>query len=59
MNLIKSIDIFGNDFKLNRKGKETFKTLLGGLFSLILIVITLVLSWYFGKDIYEKQDPYY
>jgi len=57
--LLQSIDIFGTDFKLNIKGKESITTLLGGLVTLILGLTTLVLTWYFGQDIYLKESPYY
>ena len=56
---LKSIDMFESDFKLNIKGKEVFTTLLGGLFTLMLGMSTIVLAWYFGKDIYLKESPYY
>jgi len=57
--LLKNIDMFGAEFKLNIRGKETFTTLLGGLSTSILGMITIVLAWYFGKDIYQKVNPYY
>jgi len=57
--ILKSIDMFGVDFKLNIKGKETFTTILGGIFTVILGMITIVLAWYFGKDLYLKENPSY
>ena len=55
--IIKSIDIFGNEFKLNVSGKKAHNTILGGLSTLFLLFAILVLSWYFGQDIYLKQSP--
>ena len=59
MSILKTIDIFGNSFKLNVNGSETFNTLLGGVFSLLVFCTTLILTWYFGQDIYLKENPKY
>ena len=56
---LNQIDIFGIDFKLNLKGKETFNTLIGGIFSIFVFITIIILSWYFGKDIYLKKSPVY
>jgi len=56
---LKTVDMFGAEFKLNIKGKETFTTLLGGIFTVLLGMATIILAWYFGKDIYLKSSPYY
>ena len=59
MNFLNTIDIFGNKFQFNVSGKETFNTRLGGACSLIIIFTGLILSWYFGQDLYLKVNPKY
>ena len=57
MKIIKAFDIFGNDFKLNIGGSQTHNTLLGGISSISLFIATLILTWYFGQDIYKRSNP--
>ena len=59
MKIFKSIDYFSRDFKLNFKGEESYKTVLGGISSILLFMVTVVLTWYFGQDIYLKNNPRY
>jgi len=59
MKLLKKINIFGNDFKLNLKGDIQYRTWLGGVFTILLLLSTLTLIWYFGQDIYLRQSPTY
>ena len=57
MEFIKSIDIFRTSFKLNISNSDSYKTILGGVFTLILASATLVLLWVFGNDMYLKESP--
>jgi len=57
MNSLKSIDIFGTDFRFLIEEEGQYKTSLGGILTLIIIVITLISCWYFGQDIYLHNDP--
>ena len=59
MSCLKLIDVFGNDFKLNLGGIEKHKSLFGGIFSLLLIFTIVILTWYFGQDIYLRENPTY
>ena len=58
MKLLKSVDILGKDVKFDIEG-EPFSTLIGGLFSIFLFLGTISLTWYFGRDIYERVNPKY
>ena len=58
MDFIKKFDIFDKEVKLKYEG-ESFKTSLGGLLSIIVFAGTIILSWYFGKEMYELSNPKY
>ena len=58
MKFIKSLDMLGKEYQLKIEG-DSFKTTFGGFFSILIYMATLVLTWYFGKDLYEKQNPKY
>ena len=55
MNTIKNLDIFGNKFQLNLNGANSYKTFIGGMATIFLAFSSLILSWYFGQDIYLKK----
>ena len=57
MNLIRSIDLFESEFKLNLAGEQPYKSLKGGVITILLTITTLILTWYFGKDIYLHEQP--
>lgn len=57
MNPLIKLDMFGKEVKLNHDGKQTFKTLVGSAFSLIIYFGTIILLWYFGKDMYLRENP--
>ena len=40
-NLVKSLDMYGQDIGLNLKGESKFTTLLGGLCSIVTIFLTI------------------
>ncbi len=58
LDLIKNLDILGRSFSLNFKRVETFKTVLGGVITILYGLMTLILIWYFGQDIYLKKKSY-
>jgi len=59
MNIIQSLDFFGNENKFNLNGKLIYKTTLGGFITLFLAFASIVLAWYFGQDIYLRVNPKY
>jgi len=56
MQFITNLDILGKQYQFNIHG-GTFRTLVGGILTILLWVGTIVLTWYFGQDIYLKQQP--
>ena len=57
MKYLNLIDIFTNDFKLNIKGKTTYNSFIGIIFSICMFILTVILTWYFGQDIYLRKSP--
>ncbi len=54
--LLKYMDKLGKEFKFTIQG-DTFRTRPGGVISLLYYIGGIVLSYYFGKDLYYKKDP--
>ena len=53
----KTIDRVGKEFKFTIDGKESFKTIIGGVISLFYYMGLIALFFYFGRDLYQKTDP--
>ena len=53
---ITSFDTYGKQFQFNIEG-GTFKTLFGGILSIIMGLATVGLFGYFGIDLYLKENP--
>jgi len=58
MKFIRQIDIFDKEVKFSIDKESTYKTFIGGLLTIFVILSSLALLWYFGKDIYERAQPY-
>ena len=54
---LKSIDINGKEFSFNIDGESTYRTIPGAIFSIFTYIAFLLLTWYFGQDIYKKESP--
>ncbi len=57
LNQIRSSDVFGDPILFTFKGHETPKTIIGGIFSSILIIAMIVLFSFDIQDIILKQNP--
>lgn len=55
--LLKSSDFCGNTITLEHKNKQAFKTIQGGIFSLIIVIVSLVCFYIFGKEVYQRKKP--
>ncbi len=53
--IIKSIYFLGN-FNFTLDG-DSFKTTAGGILSILIAVTCVILSWFFGNDIYLRESP--
>ncbi len=54
---MKKCDMLNKTFNFKIDEAGTFKTPFGGLITMSLVVATLYVTYYFGKDIYEKKSP--
>lgn len=54
---LKKIDIFGKMYSFEKKGSQHFKTAIGGLFGIALVIAVAVIGFLFGKEIYERKIP--
>jgi hypothetical protein len=56
--LVKKIDLIAREFGLNYKGDTKYRSLVGGTLSFIIIILTFIGLFYFGRELYEKSSPY-
>lgn len=56
-NYVKYIDIFQEETMFTDRGKKNFRSILGAVLSLMLIVATIVLAVLFGREIYQRKRP--
>lgn len=52
-----NFDFLGNQIGLEHNKSTQFKSLAGGVYSLIIFVITSVIGIMFSREIYERKDP--
>lgn len=57
MNILYSIDVFGIQLELRKNDRNTFNTVLGSVFSILIYISLIILSFIFGKEIYERKMP--
>jgi hypothetical protein len=57
MEVIKSIDIFGEVFNFNIFGKREYNTVLGGILTFSIVIITFVTTIMFGLDLILRTNP--
>ena len=57
LRLLESLDIFGEKFPITYKKKETYRTRLGGVCSLLVKSLTLVLLVVLLKSMFLMEEP--
>lgn len=55
--LIKKFDIIGNRLSFEIDSSSNYKSSVGGFFSLIIILSSLILALMFGNEVYERNTP--
>jgi hypothetical protein len=55
--MLKFIDIFGDNIKLNLKQQEKIKTSIGGIFTILTLIAIIIFSCFIGNDIVYKSNP--
>lgn len=56
-NIFDSLDIFGIELQFRKKDKINYTTITGCILSLIIYISLIILSFIFGKEIYERKLP--
>jgi hypothetical protein len=56
-NFVKFIDIYSNYFQLRINDQAKYKTIIGGIFSLITLGMIIFCFFIFGQDFFEKTNP--
>jgi hypothetical protein len=57
MKYLKYIDNIGYSPQLTMEGNKRFQTIFGGFISIITIILIVLASISFGRDIYERKSP--
>ncbi len=57
INFTKSVDILGMTPQFLVEDKIKYKTVCGGFLSIILYILTICAFFFFGEELYLKQDP--
>ena len=57
LKLIKSFDTYGKVVNFNLNQNDSYKTVIGGLISMLIFIAGICSLWYFGQDIYLKSSP--
>ena len=54
--MIRDRDIYGHAVSLNYKGNDTFKTVPGGLLSIVLLILISAYAFLKGKYMVDKEE---
>jgi len=54
---LKSIDRVGRPFTFNIEGEDSYRTPAGGIISIFYYIGIIVFTFYFGRDLWQKEDP--
>ena len=54
---LKYLDIIGKEVQFKIENSELYKTVFGGILTLMLAVISLISIWFFGNDIIYHENP--
>lgn len=53
----KYLDIIGKEVQFKIESNETYRTIVGGILTIVLGVVTMISLWFFGSDIIFKTNP--
>jgi hypothetical protein len=53
----KSLDLLGPDVKLTIQGHSSYKTFIGGVLTILLVMLSILAFFAFGMDIIQKREP--
>jgi hypothetical protein len=58
LKMLKLIDFFPDNFVFTYKGRKQKKTVLGGIFSIITLLVVILNGIIIGKDIWQRKNPF-
>lgn len=53
----KKIDLFGKPFIFEEKENQKFTTIFGLISTVVIIITCIIISFLFGKEIYQRKNP--
>ena len=56
-NFVRSFDVFGEPVSLNYKGEQSFKTIIGALFTLVLKLFIIFYAATALLDMFARANP--
>jgi hypothetical protein len=57
MKIFKKLDFIAPEVKLSVMGYESYKSVTGGFFSVLLGILSILAFSAFGRDIFQKKSP--
>ena len=54
---IKDFDVFGHPISVYYKGEETYQNMLGGILTVLVQILTLILVLNSAKEIWQMNEP--
>ena len=55
-NKFKQADIFGRPVRLTFKGQDTFKTAIGGLLTVLMVILSILYFSFGMLSLYQQQE---
>ncbi len=55
--ILQLVDVYGSHVRLYVRGNTTYQTPLGGVLSVILLILMVVFALYFGLDMITRKNP--
>ena len=54
---LRDIDIYGHSVNVNYKGRDTYKTSIGGILTIATFIFTLIMSFKAIEELFVMHDP--
>ena len=54
---IKKFDFLGNKYSLEEKSNSNYTSILGSIFSITIILTSMILAFLFGQEVYKRNNP--
>ena len=57
LNFIKKIDLYGSPYSFTVFKNTTYNTVIGGIITILTVLLYVFCFYYFGKDFYMRKNP--